>query len=272
VPAQRIPLDCRSDWDVKTPWENYIQNSVLPLCSENAVDGVPTFTNDFKGWIQATNYVIRNFAPDITFGWQENLWSNGSALWVHYNYTSEQVHDLIAAPTVKLWSDLGAYSGPYKPDFIVFDRYEMDCVTGQWLFNANDWDSVLHYAKHVNEGLGGVPVMLWQIPGGHLQTVGGVDPRELHGDTAPDYFFGDPDLASDLSNVKSYIPQSSLDYLTKDGHDWATGNMAKALDANVFSILWGGGNTTSVGRFPSDDGGWLSGKVNQYYQNPTVLP
>lgn len=124
----------------------------------------------------------------------------------------------------------------------------------------------------MSKGLGDIPVMLWQIPGGHLQIQGGIDTRESHGSTAPNYFFGDGWLEPDLSNLKAYIPQETKDYLLQDGYDWtSSNNMLKARESNVFPILWGGGNTTSVGKFPSDDGGWLSEKVLEYSQNPAYL-
>lgn len=52
---------------------------------------------------------------------------------------------------------------------------------------------------------------------------------------------------------------------------WQTNNLQQAASSNVFAILWGGGNTTSVGSFPSDDGGWLANKINNYYKNPVNL-
>ena len=52
--------------------------------------------------------------------------------------------------------------------------------------------------------------MLWQIPGGHLQLTNGIDTRNNHAATAPDYFFGDKHLAGGLTNIKAYIQAITL--------------------------------------------------------------
>ncbi len=276
-----------SDWDVKITWENYVTDNIFPILSEQPVASIPSFNNDFKGWIQATNWLIKTTSPDVTFGWQENIWSGNSANWVHNNYTEGEIHEKVAGPTSTLWNDLEVYTGEYKPDFLVFDKYERDGTSAAgigYFFNNRDWDNYLTYVKLISQDLGNVPVMLWQIPGGHLQTVGGIDTRVDHGSSAPDYFFGDKDLMPDLSNVKPYLLNMTLadvynsnsstigEYLQENNYDWSnTNNMQKAKNSNVFSILWGGGDTTSVGLYPFDDGGWLSNKVNEYHKNPTYL-
>ena len=259
-----------SDWDVKINWENLVQNEIFPASSDGPINGIPSFNDDFKGWIQATNFVIGYFAPDVTFGWQENLWSRGSSGWT--GASEEEVRDIIAPSTINLWSELEIYSGQYKPDFIVFDKYERDAASGGWLYDDHQWDSVLNYAKYISIGLGDIPVMLWQIPGGHLQTINDIDQRDSHASTAPNYFFGDSELMPDLSNLKSYI-SGWKNTLLENGFKWSedNGKLQKAKESNVFSILWGGGDTTSVGRFPTDDNGWLSERINEYYQNPVYL-
>ncbi len=270
-----------SDWDVKVPWEQYAEN-LYTRTSRNAISGTPVFANNFKGWIQANNYIIRNFAPDVTFGWQQNIWyGNNGSRWIHEDYPNNEIKNTIAKSISDFMNSLEVYKGVYKPDFIVFDKYERDTTSTEsvYFFNAGDWDNYLDYVKYVSEGLGNYPVMLWQIPGGHLQIKGGIDTREDHGSVAPNYFLGDSNVKADLSNVKQYFLDhpapggiTAKEYLLQDGTDWATiNNMAKAENSHVFSILWGGGDTTSVGRYPYDDGGWLSGRVNDYYKNPTVL-
>jgi hypothetical protein len=129
---------------------------------------------------------------------------------------------------------------------------------------------------------------MWQEPGGHLQIVGDVDPRTSNASTCPDYFFGDPLLEADLSNLKPYllavtlglpyvftsgVPHTVPGYLAMDGYDWTrdNGRLQRAAAGHVFAILWGGGNTTSVGVFPHDDGGWLAGKIIRYYAAPVPV-
>jgi len=275
-----------SAWDIKTGWESAALTLLSSAPSTINVN-IPSFNNSFTGWISANNWAIRAFGPGITFGWQSNVWSTGSANWVHSNLTDAQIKTSYASPVATLWNQLGVYSGTYRPDFVVFDKYEMDATAAAgigYLWNQRDLDNYLSFVRQISESLGNSPVMLWQIPGGHLQkTSGDVDTRGSHGSTEPDYFFGDSALKSDLSNVRPYILNLSLasgvygfqgsarEYLTQNSQDWTAGRMSKARDCHVFSILWGGGQTTSVGTVGADDSGWLSSKIIEYYKNPVNL-
>jgi hypothetical protein len=61
------------------------------------------------------------------------------------------------------------------------------------------------------------------------------------------------------------------DYLLMNNYDWSkdNGKLKLAAQNNVFAILWGGGNTTSVIKNFSNpnDFGWLSAKITAYYAN-----
>lgn len=63
---------------------------------------------------------------------------------------------------------------------------------------------------------------------------------------------------------------------TQGSYKWYqdNGRLSLAAKNNVFAILWGGGNTTTVinNSLPSlDDHGYLANKINQYQQNRTPL-
>ncbi|MCP3968187.1 MAG: hypothetical protein GY750_00675 [Lentisphaerae bacterium] len=274
-----------SDWDIKSGWEEQASEILANAPDTSSID-TPSFGNSFKGWIEATNWVIKTYAPNITFGWQSNVWSGNSSNFVHNDMSTTEIVNNYSAPVADLWNALGVYNGTYKPDFVVFDKYEMDATAAYgigYLWNQRDLDNYLIYVNGISTQLGNSPVMLWQIPGGHLQTVGEIDTRDNHGSTEPDYFFGSSNLKSDLSNVKSYFLNLVLqqgaynfsgtaqEYLTRNDQDWTIGNLEKARESKVFSILWGGGQTTSVGTFPTDDGGWLAQKIINYYKSPTFL-
>jgi hypothetical protein len=207
---------------------------------------------------------------------------------VHSNYTAATLQSQIIAPTVATINAVSMYSGNYKPDFLAFDKYGVDDIPGAtgvgYLYNARDWNNVLAYAKGVSDSLASIPVMLWQIPGGHLQQVNDVDTTLNVGSTSPDYFFGDS--YNPLSNLMAYIANTTLPqsiygttslaaYLamneagTGNGYTWQTSHMQLAANSHVFAILWGAGGSTSVGSFPSDDNGWLANKITTYYRNPT---
>ncbi len=82
-------------------------------------------TEDIKGYVTAVNWLTRTIAPAVTFGWQVNLWGVGYSEWIYEDsdvaIPAQQTADYIAA--------VGAYSGPYKPDFLAVDRYEGDDLT-----------------------------------------------------------------------------------------------------------------------------------------------
>ena len=198
----------------------------------------------------------------------------------------------------------------------MFDRYENDDSAAPGdatLYNARSWDNYLTAVGQVSSSFDNIPIMLWQIPGSHLPYTGEVNP-ELHNgtagsyvfSTAPDYFFGDSNLKSDLSNLmmgssSSTNPNTSVGNFIMDcssttyncptgaiyqqyllnyqglanNYDWGkdNGKLALAAKNHVFAILWGGGNTTNVIKNfnNTDDHGWLANKIINYYANPTYL-
>ncbi len=253
---------------------------------------IPTdeITNDILGYVQSLNFLIRNYAPDVTFGWQQNIWAVESALWIHERYAGNQhLWDEVSSYVADFMDRIGAYSGRWKPDFLVFDKYEFDGLgggKGAYAFNNYDWENYLLFVKQVTEHLN-TPAMLWQIPGGHLATNGeSVSDENIlaHSATGGTYFMGDKAIGTDIrSNVKQevlditldpsvYVVNNAGDYLTEDlNYDWGRDRLREAAFSNVFAILWGGGNTTGVVRIPTLGNGyensWLSDRVQSYYAN-----
>ena len=138
------PQGVYSAWDIKTAWEA-AAIAILEQAPSHLDENIPTFANDFKGWIQATNWAIKAAGPDVTFGWQENVWNPGSANWLHADLTHAEVKSTITTPTSELWHNLQVYSGHYKPDFVVFDKFERDPIPAAtkagFTWNARDWDN-----------------------------------------------------------------------------------------------------------------------------------
>lgn len=150
--------------------------------------------------------------------------------------------------------------------------------------------------QKISEGLGQqagknyIPAMLWQIPAAHIPTQN--EPiLEAHEEgSAPVYFFGDPNLQSDLSNIASWINvdiarlpngyslcagKNAIQCLTLNNFNWAHNNsdqLKAAVDAHVFSILWGAGAfATGVWEVPGTtfpDNGWMAKKLGIYYKKP----
>ncbi len=249
-------------------------------------------TDDILGFVQAHNYLIRGYAPDVTFGWQQNLWPmTGSAYWVLERYAGNQhLWDEVSHEAVAFLEQIGAYTGDWKPDFLVFDKYEFDEFgggKGAYAYNNLDWLNYLLFVKQVTDAIQ-MPAMLWQIPGGHMPSDN--DPAIkfdilTHAASGGPFFMGDKNIASDqggnIGGVVDEVLNIELgpavygvstvgEYLAEDStYDWGQSQLRRAAFSNVFAILWGGGNTTAVVKTggSGDDDGWLKKRVEAYYDN-----
>lgn len=299
----------KQTWPADTTWYPTVAKSV-----KSKDPSAPDFSNDFTGSVQANNWIVQQYgAKNITFGWQDNLWASGSSDWVrNTDPTSgdyaQNIAKIASDPVLNFLAAQRVFTGTYKPDFIVLDRFEMDdtnAIPYGWFFNDTGWKNLFTFASLISTGLtpgqGNVPVMLWQMPGGHIQTISAneTDTRNRNGATLSDYLFGDKNLTTDSSmkftNVQSYwytlpaLPASyysscpncsTTDYLQKNRYNWGqdNGNLKMfAENAHVFAVLWGGGQTTGINVIYPDtvgsDGGWLANKVTDYYKNPQpVVP
>ncbi|MGB0184587.1 MAG: SUMF1/EgtB/PvdO family nonheme iron enzyme, partial [Opitutales bacterium] len=253
-------------------------------------------TDDLKGWIQSQNFIIRQFGPNITYGWQQNVWSTGDSYWVHTD-SDAKIDSDISTPLVNFMTELGVYEGPWKPDFLVFDRYERDSFSKIGRFNGYaysnlSWDRYFTHIEQVSKKMGDMPIMLWQIPGGHMPIIGedtGAYDLIDHACSAAPYILGDDRIGTDLTKINPTVLNLTLPdpekygsekpatvkalLETGAGYDWGTSHLQRLIDMNVFALLWGGGTTTSVGSIGTngDDNGWLAAKVTEYYQAPYYL-
>ncbi|WP_082422550.1 T9SS type A sorting domain-containing protein [Aquimarina longa] len=255
-----------------------------------SIDGLPSFSDDLKGYFQSINFLIHHVGEcKIPFGYQQNVWSAGSARWVYKN--ANEYNDPVseAIEVADFMNELELYTGDWKPDFIAFDRYERDCFgpvsINSYAWTAKHWDKYLVFCKEIAERIGNAPIMLWQIPGGHMPTT---DEKIVNYDIANNssasapYFMGDsrigknidkvhPDLKKIALTQSHYAAKNIGEHLKNDnGYDWSTSNMQRLADMNVFSILWGGGSTTGVAPIGTngDDDGWLAAKIAEYYKKP----
>ncbi|WP_299001846.1 hypothetical protein [uncultured Shewanella sp.] len=249
------------------------------LKTDDNTDGV-SFDNTLSDWIQATHWIIETFAPNVSYGWMENLWATGNANTVIHTDSAnvsdyaEQVYEFING------DDIGAYNGTYIPDFIVFDRYESDDYVNDvynagWAYNARDWYNYIEYVGDIAENLG-VPAVIWQIPGAHIQSTNDIDTRGSdgetnvgHGGSAPNFLFSESQggtLAINFDNLIAYLGETSLDSSTynlssnteaseylktqPDGttgttYLWHEGYLSTVAEKNIMAILWGGGGGTT---------------------------
>lgn len=246
-------------------------------------------TNNIKGWVQSQNFIIKRFSPDVTFSWLVNLWSPGSANWVHNNFSGhEAVWNNSSKSVAKFIDEIGAYQdNAYQPDFLTFDKYERDGFSpegrGNYAFGAREWGNYLNYVRQVTDHLN-TPAMIWQIPGGHMaansENIGSYDLAN-HSASGASYFMGDKNIGENINNIRSEVLDIALNGVVYDGatsvrallqqtpsHDWGQNQLRQAAYSNVFSILWGGGSTTGVipiNTNGSGDNNWLRNKVADYH-------
>ena len=80
----------------------------------------PIFENNIIGYIASINFIMELFAPNISYGWQMNIWAGDSALWLQAdNDLSQEKADIVN----DFLKELKVYNGDYKPDYIVFDKW-----------------------------------------------------------------------------------------------------------------------------------------------------
>ncbi|MEW7278346.1 T9SS type A sorting domain-containing protein [Aquimarina sp. 2201CG1-2-11] len=256
-----------------------------------STSGLPTFASNLKGYFQSVNFLIHHVGEcKIPFGYQQNVWAAGSARWVFEG--AGEFNDPVseAIEVADFMNDLELYTGDWKPDFIAFDRYERDCfgpaAVQNYAWTAKHWDKYLVFCKEIAERIGNAPIMLWQIPGGHMATTDEVLTNysvSLHSSASAPFFLGDSRIGTNLNTIRQDIKNISLlphyqannvgELLADDnGYDWGTSNLQRLANMNVFSILWGGGSTTGVGPIGTngDDDGWLAQKITDYYNGPLV--
>lgn len=252
---------------------------------------LPVFTDDLKGYFQAITYLIHAVSNNsVTVGYQENMWATGTAQWVT-DYSSSAASK--ASEVVSFLNNrIGLFNGKYKPDYLVLDRYEMDDFgggKGNYCYNASAWQRTIEYGAAIASSVG-MPWMLWQFPGGHLVPANGSEPvinydQVTHGGAGGTWIFGDSNIGTSVDNISAAqlsIPLSPGTYrgatnvrellLADNGYNWAQNQLTNLARYNVFSILWGGGNTTSITNIAGngDDDGWLAGKVKNYLNGNQV--
>jgi len=296
-----IPFDTQIQ--VKDSLQTAIRELGLPLTLPKALLGDQ---QGFPEYVQSINWIMVQAGTNITYGWQDNVWAGDPRGhdWVHLAKSNQTLIDQHVADEVAFVERMKVYSDDpaiRRPDFIAFDKWErdvftagVDAINGGYMYNGQDMDVYLKYVKGMAQSLGDQPVMLWQIPGGHLQVPGDIDPRNDHASAEADYILGNPSLKllyisttkPRISNLKPYIAKqkvparyaspntATVEEYMADCPEWdsaclQTDHLQAVKDANVFSILWGGGSTTGVAGLSAatDDNGWLFGRIKAHGLN-----
>lgn len=190
-----------SNMQFNVPIDDGTVNNILkPSDSGRTQPGVPELT-------LLQNYLIKLVAPDVPFGYGQNIydnanplmavgtppipgapWETGSVDWLHkvnmstYSSVKDAAIQFEAAKYAKYLKDMHYSSYPqdpfaqYAPDFIYYDIYENDPIpanvdTGR-LMNGADFDTYFKYISDVDGFTNNQPMAIWQIPGASLQVEG----------------------------------------------------------------------------------------------------
>ena len=294
--------------DVRTVEVNATLRRALNYVMAN--DGVkdrqlPIFEDSLFGWFQMQNYIIREFGPNVLFGWQENTWAPSSSRWVHERLAPQAIRDYAIDPvSVFLTSNddnsvgTQVYEGAWIPDFLVFDKYERDdfhydSMDKGHSFNHLDWLDYMFFVHQVGKNID-MPIMLWQIPGSHIATktenLVNYEHLTRAGSGGP-FFMGEPSWESmdDVRDDVKNTPMTSTDpiiedvfyhnlstlgaFLAETEYDWTNGYLQEAVNMGVFTILWGGGQTTGIVKISTNgqgDDDWLTSRIANYYDSGVV--
>ncbi|MFZ2538395.1 MAG: hypothetical protein WAX04_05795 [Oscillospiraceae bacterium] len=264
------------------------------------------FANNVEGLVKSINYTVNKYYPQAYYGWQFNIWayegpgvtSKGILHATESMGTVAGLNAIKAAAQATCNYYMSAGICTYGADFVSIDKYGLDggAMPGApadpknsvWFWNADIWSNYLEFVK-VMKTTTNLPVVLWQIPVGHINGSqqpnpynGGMFP-DLNGtdtkyeDSAPVFFLGDTFKPGSVERFNYFKTNAVNDpKVTNNGTDTITwgSHMQEAKDAGVISILFGAGvnsSTDGVGSPPSDDYWWIS-KVQDYYGNPIILP
>ncbi len=257
----------------------------------------PTFPNTLVGYVNAVNYAIRKHYPKAYFGWQFNLWASNNQPATGIIRATDSMG--IAAGRQRIVTTAQEIANYYVScginssgaNFVSIDKYGLDAgisspsnpAQSTWFWNADHWNNYLLFSKTLGQTTG-KPVILWQIPVGHINTSqmpnpynGGTFPalpntEQRYEDSAPTFFLGDS-FAPGTSTRQGYFATNlgGDSKVNSSGSAVTWGNhMPEAATSNIIAVLFGAGvgsSTDGVGSPPTDNFWWITA-VQRYYQNP----
>jgi hypothetical protein len=266
----------------------------------------PAFPNTLTGLVQCMNYIVGKYNSKAYVGWQLNLWSNpvnsgGSGIIRATDTLGFAAGQQAIRANAQGLMQFAMKAGiGYQADFISIDKYGLDAgaqvgaaaqpASSIWFWNADHWNNYLLFASVLHQ-VSHLPVVLWQLPVGHINNTTGVNPYTSSSfavlgnntgtfeDSAPTYFFGD--VFSNSTSVRSnqyFASNLGLDPKISTSSSQITwgSHFDSAASAGVVAILFGAGVGMSTQGTPSpsnvdiskptDDYWWIT-KVQGYYQH-----
>jgi hypothetical protein len=262
----------------------------------------PAFPDTVAGLVQAINYTIHKNCPQVFFGWQMNLWASPAGGWttpvpgkgiVHLTEANgiakgRQLIATEAAAIVNYYVSAGVLTNGAK--FVSIDKYGLDATgfeasaqndpaDSYWFWNNDLWGNYLTFVNtmHTTTGL---PVILWQLPVGHINNsqladpyTGGLFPTLIDSncqleDSAPDFFLGDTFQTSGARFTYFSANLAADPKVTTNGGNTTWGShMSDAAAAGVISVLFGAGvgaSTQGTGAPPTDSYWWITAAQGYY--------
>ena len=183
------------------------------------------------------------------------------------------------------------------------DKYGYDAVgyehaaeanpqTSTWFWNQTLWNNYLTFVQAMHDE-SGLPVVLWQLPVGHINSstlanpAGGVfpdlsdDASQHYEDSAPTFFLGDtfnPGAGARFNYFSGAFNGTDTDpmqNLATNGTTIAWGSaMGLAANAGVRVALFGAGigdSTAGTGTPPTDGGWWITAAQSYFINGPVPL-
>ena len=265
----------------------------------------PQFENNVTGLVKSINYIVKKYYPQAYYGWQFNIWAYESSelgskglLRKTDELGIEAGREYIRDKTeliVDYYTAAGVTS--YGANFVSIDKYGLDGAyeagaaedpaSSTWLWNADHWNNYLEFTEVLHQG-SNLPVVLWQIPVGHVNNSQTEDPYDgglfdpldnsvtHYEDSAPTFFLGDTFKPGTTTRFHYFKENKGNDSKVIDnGTDTVTweSHMEEAKAKGVISVLFGAGvnsSTDGVGSPPTDDYWWIT-KVQDYFANPVPL-
>lgn len=286
----------------------------------------PEFPNTITGYVEAVNYLFHKNLPHAYFGWEFALWGHPANGWTTPSGTLGLMHLTdepipndnsganatrlgLAAGRPKIYNEAAAETqyylkcgvASYGASFVSIDKYGLDAgaqagaaanpANSTWFWNQTLWNNYLTFVKAMHD-TSGLPVTLWQLPVGHINTSALANPQggtfpdlannnQHYEDSAPDFFFGDTfvpaagnrfNYFSDATNNGEADPMANL---SNNGSSITWGSaMQKAADAGIRVALFGAGvgdSTAGTGNPPSDSGWWITAAQHYYLKGPVSL-
>ncbi|WP_051710901.1 carbohydrate-binding protein [Andreprevotia chitinilytica] len=265
----------------------------------------PQFPNTVDGLVKAVNYIIQKYSKNAWYGWQINVWSDaqsgasGQGL-MHitdageHGWTNGRPYIAASAQRVANYYNAAGITS-YGASFISFDKYGYDggaAGNSKWQFNGDHWNNYLYYVSTLHTALQ-KPVVLWQLPAGHVNGSVGNNPytgspfatltnatSKHYEDTGPTYFFGDTFSASPSVFAPSYYQTNAAGdaKVSTSGSNVVWGShWPEARDAGVITALFGAGvgdSTDNIGlggQALTDDYWWFVHAARYYSNGVTPL-